>query len=180
MLKNFLAVASLAGLVSFAPLGHSQALPTAVSHGALQVGVGWSYAEPDYGQKAIQGVTVFGDFDFTPHIGAEAEFHYIALITPTDLGEDSLLVGPRFVLRRDRYNIYGKALIGIGDIAIQEVEDNPEGGAGKYTAYAIGGGVDVRATKHIFARADFEYHHWSYRNGLTPSVFTVGVGYRFH
>src|SRR5580700_804315 len=100
MLKNFLTVAPLVGLLLFASIGHSQAMPTAVSHGALQAGVGWSYAEPDYGQKAIQGVTVFGDFDFTPHLGAEAEFHYISLETPTDLGENSVLVGPRLVLPR--------------------------------------------------------------------------------
>jgi hypothetical protein len=179
MLKNFLAVTTFAGLLSFASLGHSQALPTATSHGALQVGLGWTYAEPDYGQKAIQGVTVFGDFDFTPHIGAEAEFHYISLITPTDLGENSVLVGPRFVLPRGRYSFYAKALIGIGDIAIQEVEDNPQGGAGKYTAYGAGIGVDYRATKHIVVRGDFEYQRWNYLHGLTPTVFTVGAAYRF-
>ncbi|MDP9049319.1 MAG: porin family protein [Acidobacteriota bacterium] len=179
MLKNFLTVASLAGLLSLTSVAHSQALPTAVSHGALQAGIGWSYAKPDYGTHAIQGVSGFGDFDFTPHIGVEAEFHYISFITPTDLGENSFLVGPRFVLPRGRYNIYGKALIGIGDIQIQLVNDNPQGGAGKYSAYAVGAGVDVRATRHVFARADFEYQRWSYLHGLTPTVLTVGVGYRF-
>jgi len=179
MLKNALTVASFAGLLSFALLGHSQALPTATSHGAVQVGVGWSYAEPDYGQKAIQGVTAFGDFDFTSHIGAEAEYHYLSLETPTDLGENSVLVGPRYVLRRGKYSFYAKAVIGIGDIVIQEVADNPQGGAGTYLAYAAGLGLDYSATKHIVVRGDFEYQHWDYRNGLTPTAFTVAVAYRF-
>jgi opacity protein-like surface antigen len=179
MLKNFLTVASFVGLLSFASLGHSQALPTATSHGAMQFGIGWTYAKPDYGGKAIQGVTAFGDFDFTPHIGVEAEYHYISLETPTDLGENSVLVGPRYVLTRGKYSLYAKALVGTGDIVIQEEADNPQGGAGTYLAYAAGVGLDYRTTRHIVVRGDFEYQHWDYRNGLTPTVFTVAVAYRF-
>jgi opacity protein-like surface antigen len=179
MLKKLMMIAPLAGLFCCTSLGQPQALPTAVARGALQVGVGWSYVRPDYGEKSIQGVTGFADFDFLPHFGVEAEYHYIALITPTDLGENSVLAGPRFVLPRGRYNLYAKALVGIGDIAIQEVEDNPQGGAGTYLAYGIGAGVDYRATRHVVARADFEYQHWSYRNGLTPASLTVGIAYRF-
>ena len=136
MLKNFLVVASFAGLFSFASLGHSQALPTATSRGAAQVGIGWSWAKPDYGQKTqFRGSPAFGDFDFTTHIGAEAEYHYIALETPTDLAEDSVLVGPRYVLTRGKFNFYGKALIGVGDIVIQEASEYPQSPAGKYFAY---------------------------------------------
>jgi opacity protein-like surface antigen len=180
MLKNFLAVATLAGLLSFASLGHSQALPTATGHGGAQAGIGWSWAKPDYWEKAIQGVTAFGDFDFTSHIGAEAEYHYLALETPNDLAENSFLVGPRFVLPRGKYSLYAKGLIGIGDIVIQEASEytlqNP---AGTYLTYAGGAGVDYRASRHIVVRGDFEYQHWSYRHGLTPTVFTVGAAYRF-
>jgi opacity protein-like surface antigen len=180
MLKNFLAVVTFSGLFSFASLGHSQALPTATSHGAVQIGIGWTYAKPDYGEKAIQGVTAFGDFDFTPHIGAEAEYHYLSLETPTDLGENSVLVGPRYVLRHGKYSLYAKALIGVGDIVIQEEADNPQGGAGTYLAFAGGAGLDYSVTKHIVVRGDFEYQHWNYRNGLTPTAFTAAVAYRFH
>jgi Outer membrane protein beta-barrel domain len=179
MPKKFLNVASFAGLLLFASLGYSQAMPTAVSHGALQVGGGWSYANPDYGQKKIQGATIFGDFDLSPHLGAEAEFHYIALITPTDLAENSIFVGPRFVLPRGRYSFYAKALFGIGDIAIQETQDNPQGGAGNYIAYGAGLGVDYRVLKHLVVRGDFEYQHWNYLTGLTPTVATIGAAYRF-
>jgi opacity protein-like surface antigen len=179
MLKNFFAVASFVGLLSYASLGYSQALPTATSHGAAQLGFGWSWAKPDYGEKTIQGITAFGDFDFTPHIGAEAEYHYLSLETPNDLGENSFLVGPRYVLTRGKYSLYAKALIGVGDIVIQEVSEYPQSPAGNYTAFAGGGGVDYRATRHIVVRGDFEYQHWNYRNGLTPTVFTVAAAYRF-
>jgi opacity protein-like surface antigen len=179
MLKTFMTIGALAAAVVFTSTALAQALPTAVAKGTLQIGGGWSYVQPDYGQKAIQGATVFADYDFRRHLGLEAEYHYISLITPTDLGENSYLIGPRFVLPRNRYSLYAKVVAGIGDINIQEAADNPQGGAGKYLAYAIGAGIDYRVTTHIIARADFEYQHWSYLTGLTPSGVTLGAAYRF-
>jgi opacity protein-like surface antigen len=71
-------------------------------------------------------------------------------------------------------------MVGIGTISIQEAQDNPEGGAGSYFSYAIGGGIDIRVTKHIVVRAiDAEYQHWNYQTGLTPIAYTVGAAYRF-
>ena len=179
MLKNWTKVGSLAAMLSLTSLGGAQALPTAVAKGTLQGGVGWSYAKPDYGDKSIQGVTVYADFDFRPHYGIEAEYHYISLDTPTDLGENSFFVGPRLVLPHNKFNFYAKALFGVGDIAIQEVADNPEGGAGSYFAFGVGGGIDYRVTKHVVARGDFEYQHWNYATGLTPASLTFGAAYLF-
>lgn len=179
MLKELIKLGSLAVVVSVSVAAHSQALPTAVAKGALQVGGGVTYAVPDYGDEAIKGVTIYADYDVRPHFGAEAEYHYISLVTPTDLGENSIFVGPRYILPRGRYNIYVKALFGIGTIAIQEVADNPQGGAGSYIAYGAGAGVDYRISKHLVIRGDAEYQHWAYLNGLTPQNFTVGVAYRF-
>ncbi|HEV2618514.1 MAG TPA: outer membrane beta-barrel protein [Acidobacteriaceae bacterium] len=180
MLKTLLTIGTLAAAaLSFSATGHAQALPTATAAGALQAGIGWSYALPDYGTDKIQGITAFADFDFAAKVGVEAEYHYISLITPADLGENSVLVGPRYIIPRGRYSLYAKALVGIGDIAIQEVQDNPQGGAGTYLAYGAGGGIDYRIGRHLVARGDFEYQHWSYRNGLTPMVITGGIAYRF-
>lgn len=180
MLKTLKTFALPAFLLAFPSLGHAQALPTAVARVSLQAGGGYSYAEPDYGQKSIQGGSGFVDFDFRPHFGVEGDVHIIALVTPLDLAEDSYLAGPRFILPHGRFNLYAKALFGVGKIVIQEVQDNPEGGAGSYFAYAAGGGVDIRATRHLVVRAfDFEYQHWSYQTGLTPSVITVGLAYKF-
>jgi hypothetical protein len=179
MLKNLLTIGTLAAALSFSSIGHAQALPTATSAGALQVGGGWTYANPDYGQKKIQGVTGFADLDLGQHVGAEVEYHYISLITPTDLGENAIFVGPRFILPRNKFSLYAKLLVGIGDIAIQEVQDNPQGGAGTYLAYGAGGGIDYPIGRHLVARGDFEYQHWSYINGLTPTAFTAGFAYRF-
>jgi opacity protein-like surface antigen len=179
MMNNWIKFAFFSAAFCVPALSFGQAMPTAVSKGMLQVGGGWSYVEPDYGQKAIQGVTGFGDFDFRPHLGVEAEFHYVSLITPTDLGEISALIGPRFVLPRNHYDLYAKVVAGIGDIDIQEIQDNPQGGAGKYLAYGVGAGIDYKIGRHLIARGDFEYQHWSYLTGLTPSAITVGIAYRF-
>jgi hypothetical protein len=175
-----MAIVTVAGLLSVTSLARAQALPTATAAGNLQVGAGWTYAKPDYGPQSIKGVSGFADFDFRPHFGVEAVYHYIALVTPTDLAEDSILAGPRFVLPYGRINIYAKALFGAGDLVIQEAQDNVGRQAGYYFAYGAGGGVDLRATNHLIVRAiDVEYQHWNYQTGLTPFVITVGAAYRF-
>ena len=143
MLKTWMSIGSLAGLLSLASIAHAQALPTATGAGFFQAGGGYSFANPDYGQRKIQGGTAFIDYDFRPHWGVEAEGHFVNLITPLDLGEISFLIGPRYVYPRGRFNFYAKGMFGFGNIDIQETQDNPQGGAGNYFAYAAGAGVDV-------------------------------------
>jgi opacity protein-like surface antigen len=180
MLKTLMTIGALAGVLSASSMARGQALPTATAAGNLQVGVGYTYAKPDYGTESIKGASAFLDFDFRPHIGIEATYHYIALVTPTDLGEDSFLAGPRFILPYGRFSVYAKALAGVGDLVIQEQQDNVGRQSGSFFAYAIGGGVDIRATSHLIIRAiDVESQHWNYQTGLTPFVLTVGAAYRF-
>jgi hypothetical protein len=180
MLKTLILTGSLAGVLLLTATGHTQAMPTAVAKGALQIGGGYAYSQPDYGQGNIKGFSGFADFNFSRFLGAEASIHDITLVTPADLGERSYFVGPRFVYPRGRFSLYGKVMTGIGTIVIQEIQDNPEGGAGSYVAYGLGGGLDVLATRHLVVRAiDFEYQHWNYQSGLTPTVITVGAAYRF-
>jgi hypothetical protein len=159
--------------------GHAQSLPTAEATASLWIGLGLTYANPDYGQKSIEGVSGFADFDLGQHFGVEAEIHAIAFVTPLDLAENSSMIGPRFMLRRGRSSLYGKALAGYGDLVIQERQDNAGRADGFYFAYAIGAGLDVRVTNRISVRAfDIESQRWpSYGNGLSPTVVTIGVAY---
>ena len=181
MRKTILTIGSLACVLCLTSMGRAQAKPTATTTAIVQVGGGYSYAKPDYGQRSIQGISAFADYDIGLHYGVEADIHYVSLYTPQDLAENSYLIGPRFILPRGRYKFYGKALFGIGDLVIQNQQDNIGRQAGTNFAYAFGGGVDVYATRHIVVRAiDFEYQHWNYLTGLTPIVFTAGVAYRFH
>ena len=188
MLKTLVrngAVCMLLGLaVLLVPCAHGQALPTATGHGGgIQVGAGVSYAKPDFGQLWIGGITAFGDYNLMPHIGLEANIHWLTLHTPQDLGEETFEAGPRFYWRKSRYTLYGKAQLGYGKFVVQELQDNP----GKFDAtsfmYSLGGGLDIDFKHHITVRAfDFEYQQWPNfaNNGLSPAVGTVGIAYRLH
>ncbi len=182
MLKNLMTIGAFASLLCFTSIGHGQALPTATAKGSFQAGAGYTYANPDYGQKSIQGASAFADFDFGLHFGVEADVHYVALITPLDLAENTYLIGPRFILPHGRYALYAKVLAGYGDLVIQEQQDNIGRPDGWYFAYAVGGGLDIRATNRITIRAiDVEAQKWpNYGNGLGPTVVTVGAAYHFH
>jgi hypothetical protein len=165
------------GLTIFA---HSQAVPTASRPGELQLGAGYSIVSPDYAQKKDMGPTFYVTFDFTSHLGVEADAHIASVSAPADIGEDSYLIGPRYVIRHKRFEPYFKALFGIGVLSFQA--DNAPHYSQSQFAYALGGGLDLRATHSINIRCfDFEYQGWSLPpNGLSPTVITFGAAYKFH
>ena len=157
-----------------------QAVPTATGGGAAQVGAAVSVDSPDYGPRYIQGISVFGDLDLGEHLGIEADAHLVSLITPTDIGQNTFLAGPRYSFHRRRLAPYIKALAGVGLFEYQY--DYLPHYHDSYFVYAFGGGLDVHATRHIVVRAiDFEAQRWpSYpTSGLTPYVTSFGVAYAF-
>jgi hypothetical protein len=167
-------------------ISHAQAVPAATRSGSIQIGGGYSFAKPDYAQRKIQGFTIYGDWDFTRHWGIEGNIHRVSVITPTDIGEDSYLVGPRYVFHSSRFSRirpYAKGQLGFGRF---KTDYDPRSGVPNYTntykIYSLGGGVDYHATQHLNVRAfDFEYQGWPgfAQNGLTPYVFTFGAAYSF-
>jgi hypothetical protein len=82
-------------------------------------------------QKKDMGPTFYVTFDFTSHLGVEADAHIASVSAPADIGEDSYLIGPRYVIRHKRFEPYFKALFGIGVLSFQS--DN----APHYFAIAI-------------------------------------------
>ena len=181
MLKTFIFSAAVFWTMVSTSSGWGQALPTATANGRLQAGVGITYGSPDYAPAKIAGASGFIDFDFTQHIGVEANIHYVALNTPDDIAENSYNIGPRFSMTYGRFTPYAKVLIGIGDVVLQEQQDTIGRSSGTYLMYGAGGGIDVIVTRHIFVRAiDLEYQRWpNFGNGLTPIMGTIGAGYRF-
>lgn len=183
-MKRILSLFSIALLLwTTARISHAQAVPTAARGGSLQLGAGYSFANPDYGQKKIQGFTIYGTYNFTRHWGIEGDIHHISVVTPLDIGEDSYLLGPRYSFHFGRFSPYAKGLLGLG-----QFKTDYDPGSMKinrtYTLkmYSLGGGVDMRATRHWNIRlADFEYQSWPgfAPNGLTPYVFTFGAAYSF-
>jgi hypothetical protein len=171
------------GLTIFAaaPFALAQAIPTASRAGTLQIGIAGTYVNPDYGEHYTAGPTLYGTLDFTQHIGVEGDIHMASILTPGDIGEDSYLFGPRYVFHHKRFSPYIKGLAGIGVINFQF--DNIPHSSAKYIIYAVGGGLDIKATRHINVRAiDFEYQQWPTfsPHTLSPYAITVGVAYSFH
>jgi outer membrane protein with beta-barrel domain len=159
---------------------HAQASAAAARQSSIQLGVGWGFANPDFGQRKIQGLSVYGDYNITRHWSVEGDIHLNHIITPTDIGEDSYLLGPRYVFPVSRFEPYAKFLGGFGRFKTDY--DNRPNVTFTYGMYAFGAGLDIRATSHVYVRAvDFEYQRWpGFRdNGLTPLVWTFGAAYRF-
>lgn len=160
---------------------HAQAIPAATRSGGLQLGVGGTYARPDY-NTGIKGYTIYGNYDFSRHLGIEADLHFVNVITPADISEDSYLIGPRYRFRYHRFTPYAKALFGLGRFGYQYPSMYGKASTSTYGVYSFGGGVDLKATRHLNVRAfDFEYQEWpGYGpHGLTPIVMTIGVAYAF-
>jgi len=179
-LKRHTVIGCFICVLSLATWAHAQAVPTASRAGSLQVGAGGMFASPDYGQLYVQGITFYGDFDFTRHLGVEGDIHY-NVNTPQDVSENSYLLGPRYTWHYKRFGAYGKALFGAGRFGFQQGSFAVPS-TGTYFVYAFGGGVEYKVTDHINIRGfDAEFQSWPGfpPNGLSPIVYTVGVAYVF-
>lgn len=148
---------------------------------AIQVGGGISIVQPDYEDKTICGFSIYGNYDFTPHIGIEGDIHIANVITPTGISQSSYLLGPRYVFNKGRYHPYAKGLLGLGVFTFEASNGHPSSSS-THKMYAFGGGLDFTAKRRLNVRAfDLEYQRWPgfTTNGLTPLAITVGAAYRF-
>ena len=180
-MRRLFHIGSFTCLLWVARFSHSQAVPTASRGGVAQIGAGWSIANGDYSPHKIQGLSIYGTYNFTRHWGIEGDIHRASSITPADIGEDSYLIGPRYSLRYNRIQPYAKALFGLGRFKYN-YKDAPHT-AYTYKIYAFGGGVDIALTRLLNLRVvDFEYQQWpGYPpDGLAPKVWTFGAAYTFH
>jgi hypothetical protein len=87
----------------------------------------------------------------------------------------------RYQVAKDRFHPYAKGLFGLGTVQYQPGY-NPNPTSLHFTTYAIGGGVDITAARHLNIRLiDLEYQFMpSFSpHGLTPFAGTIGAAYRF-
>jgi hypothetical protein len=178
MMKSIVLFLGFSGLL---PPLCAQAAPTAIRRAAIQVGVAGSAYTLDYGEGYEEGITVYGDLDFTRHLGVEALYRNASIHTPRDIGENHLLIGPRYKFEHGRFAPYAKGLIGEGTINFQQGY-NLTAYSENYFIYALGGGADLHVTRHVNVRLiDFEYQIWPnfQPHGLTPYGYSVGAAYAF-
>ena len=177
-MRRLFYIGSLISLLGAAQWSSAQAAPTADRAGIAQFGAAWSVANSDYGQKYIQGVSVYGTYEFMRHLGIEGDIHRVSAITPNHIGEDTYLLGPRFVFRYKRVTPYAKALVGGARFKFTI----PNTAYTYKMIYAFGGGADMPASRKINLRLfDCELQQWPGfpPNGLSPLVVSFGAAYSF-
>lgn len=189
----------LAAIAAICSLAHGQrSWPTATRAADLQLGAGYTFARSDYVPNTIGGFAFYGDFDIKGHYGVEVDFHQVRdpnpdpIVPDNHFSERTYEVGGRYVRHYPRWGVspYVKALYGRGVVNFRAHQVYFPTGVLTYIdniAYnmaVLGGGVDYHLSPRINVRADFEYQHWfasdaELPNGLTPSLFTIGVAYHF-
>src|SRR5580698_8595638 len=164
-------------LTSSSAIAYGQASPTASRIGDLQVGGGYTTAQPDYLTNRIRGIAFYTTFDFRPHWGAEIDFHQLNDPMPTKVYERTYEFGGRYIIHHyGRLTPYVKGLYGRGVYNFSQSEANLA-----YNMLVGGGGIDAVVTRRINVRGDFEYQHWFgfQFSGLNPELITIGAAYHF-
>ncbi|MEO6922923.1 MAG: porin family protein [Bryocella sp.] len=198
-MKRFLALLVFVCLCGLPAMAQRDA--TTSRAGDLQVGGGFSIAQPDYGPSNLQGFNLYTTFDFRDWLGVEASFHNTTAGDGTKIYERTYEIGPRVVYQLSRsLRPYAKVLVGRGvfnyppdcldktthqqtSCGSPNVDPSTTGASANlaYNEFAMGAGVDFAVHRHINIRLDYEYQHWlSFQpHGLTPQVLSIGVAYHF-
>lgn len=173
----------------------SQVVPAASEHGRMPIalGVGASNYSIDWGPgRRMEGITAWLDWNevpFTPRVlrGMGLDFEARDINSGLPVGvprmrQDTASGGPIYTVRRfGRVQPYGKYLVGFGSIDFGPLPDAPRWYThDTRTVYSPAGGVNFRALKGLWVRADYEYQFWPKIFGphsLNPNGFTFGAMY---
>jgi len=155
---------------------HAQAQPTATLRASLQAGGGVISADSDYATQRYKGIFGYADLDLGPHLGGEFVIHQIYSPNNDQVNERTYELGLRYHRTYGRLAPYARIMAGRGVFNFPQSLGNLA-----YNLAAAGAGVDLRITRHVNLRADYEYQHWfSFQSSsLSPSLLSVGGAYRF-
>lgn len=186
------------------PFALGQAMPGATRLLDLQAGGTFTFAYPDYTPQDALGFGLYADADFTPHWGAEVDFHLVDILQHAPAKEWTFGYGARYHRTYGRYNPYLKGLAGYG--AFDSSKTFYQLGASPhYNMLTFGAGVDTSISSRLSVRVGMEYQHWftggakglpgvggpdpsdptgpgysTYLpHGLTPILYEVGISYHF-
>lgn len=176
----FIRVLVCIGVIGAGSMLCAQVAPTATRTADLQVGIGFTTAHSDYLPNRINGGAAYVDFDFTRHLGVEGAFHFVKDGKGSDIYEKTYEIGGRYHLSYRRFMPYGKLMYGRGVFNFPAYPGYPHANLA-YNLFTGGAGLDYIVSRHINARADFEYQRWMGfpPNGLTPRLLTFGAAYHF-
>ena len=180
----------LLSLISGGSLLHAKARATASRAGDALVGGGYTTAASDYGPR-FTGYNIYGDFDFTQHLGVEAKFNYVKAPSPDVLYEKTYEIGGRYFRTYGPVVPYAKVLIGRGVFnyppCLPPADQNVACANLAYNELSGGIGTDVKVRPWLYVRADLEFQHWfsfkgtptSQPDSLAPQLFSIGAAYHF-
>jgi opacity protein-like surface antigen len=162
----------------------SQTIPAAKGGNArFLIGAEGSYFNTDFPANThMIGITAFADLHFNARYGIEGQARFINFKDFHGENERTYLGGPKIYIKPNgSWKPFAKLLLGIGSI---QYPFNI--GSGTYFAYAPGGGLDYRASRNWYFRAEYEYQFWPSapgipnepNHGLTPNGVSGGIAYR--
>ncbi len=184
-------------LLSVVPTAFSQVTPAARENSLpLVVGAGASSYNVDWNHSRMEGGTLWVDWNFSRApsflhgIGIEAEARDISLGSSSSREKnfrlDTVGGGVIYTWHHFRnFRPYGKFLMSLGGIDWNN--PNPKFKHETRTVTAPGLGLEFRAFRNVWVRADYEYQFWpdiaqwmpNSTHVLDPQGFTVGAMYNF-
>ncbi len=177
MNRKLLLLLLLVPRLASAPRLLAQAMPTASRAADAQVGVGYSFGNPDYAPSTFRGISAWADLDLRPHLGAEFTFHQIGSTGGDGSFQRTYELGARYHREYGPLLPFLRASYGRGDFnypySITQLSYNFIAGAA---------GADVAIGQSLRVRVDYEYQNWfGFTNGgLHPQIVTFGVAYHVH
>jgi len=181
---------ALAALILFAAFpAFSQVVPAAIKAGIpLVIGGGFSGFYSDWdGYFGGPAAWIDWNFDHGPALirglGIELEgrdLNYFRTGTSPNLRQDTATAGLIYTKHLSQ-NLHAYAKCG-GGIGSTDFPGSWHYNHDTRTVIAPGGGVELRASGHVWIRADYEYQFWPNfirHHTMTPSGATVGVSYNF-
>ena len=171
-------IAVVFSIVMFAAASFAQDTPKS------EIFAGYSYMRVNPGApldgENFNGFNTSGAFNLTSHIGLVGEFNgaYGRNLGATGIDSDlySYVFGPRFTLRKERFNVFAHTLFGgahsINRVAGVSAGDNA-------FAMTLGGGLDLNLAKHFawrVAQTDYQLTHFG---GDNQNHFRYSTGIVF-
>lgn len=200
MLRKILLASLLASILICAPAflisqsthaGEQDQVPYAAGLGLS------SFSDSNFGSGRILGGTLWAECNpeipilFLDGLGLEIEARDLnyarSSSQPSNFRQDTASGGAIYHWRHySRFKPYGKFLFGFGSV---DFHGGPGYNHDTRSVRTLGGGFDLRATRTIWVRADYEYQWWPHFGAdpqdpsggysLTPQGFTLGAVYSF-
>jgi hypothetical protein len=156
--------------------------PYSLTVGAEASGFNADYlSDYGYGTK-LAGVGTYVDLNLWHGLGIEGEARWLRFNQYYDVHQDNYMIGPRLkLLHVWRAQPYVKGLVGFSNMDLGPDYYTGKDDNGRFTTYALGGGIDIKVTRRWSVRAiDFEYQKYPFfgDTSLSPYGASVGIGYK--